>query len=77
MNYIINLVINDFMKIIKGYMEEIEDCLCVMNDDDEFDDESDDKSDDSIPVEMRIERIMSTIFKLRIIEKVKSLYQTH
>ena len=64
------------MKAIKGYTKEIEDCLGVVNDDDESD-ESDDESDDSIPVKMRIEGIMSIVFKLWIIGKIKSLYQTH
>jgi len=74
LNHVINLVIDDFMKIIKEYMKEIEDCLYVVNNDDDNDD---DESDDSISVEMRIKEIMSIIFKLRIIEKIKSLYQTH
>ena len=64
LNHVINLAVDDFMKAIKGYTMEIEDCLRVVNDDDEFDDEFDDESDDSISVEMRIEEIMSIIFKL-------------
>ena len=77
LNHVINLVIDDFMKIIKEYMKEIKDYLHIMNDDDEFDDESDDEFDDSISMKMKIERIMSIIFKLWIIEKIESLYQTH
>ena len=61
------------MKAIKEYMQKTEDCLRVVNDDDN-DDDDDDESDDSIPVKMRIERVMSTVFKLRIIEKIESLY---
>ena len=71
LNHVINLAVDDFMKAIKGYMQETEDCLRVVNDDD--DDDDDDESDDSIPVEMRVEGVMSTVFKLRIIEKVESL----
>ena len=63
LNHVINLVVDDFKKVIKGYMKKIKDCLHIMNDDDESDDKSD-ESDDSIPMEMRIERIMSIIFKL-------------
>ena len=70
LNHVINLAVDDFMKAIKGYTQETEECLRVMNDDDDDDDES----DDSIPVEMRIEGVMSTVFKLRIIGKVESLY---
>ena len=76
LNHVINLVVDDFMKVIKGCTEKIENCLGVMNDDDESDDD-DDEFDDSISMKMKIERIMSIIFKLRIIRKIKSLYQTH
>jgi hypothetical protein len=76
LNHVINLAVDDFMKAIKVYMEETEDCLHVVNDDDDESDESD-ESDDSIPMEIRIEGIMSTIFKLRIIGKVESLYSIH
>ena len=62
MNYIINLVINDFMKIIKEYIKKIKDYLYIINNNNNDDDDDDD--DDSIPVEMRIEEIMSIIFKL-------------
>ena len=64
LNHVINLVIDDFMKVIKEYMKEIEDCLCVVNNDDDNDDDESDEFDDSIPVKMRIEGIMSIIFKL-------------
>ena len=63
LNHVINLVIDDFMKIIKGYMKEIEDCLYIMNDYND-DDNNDDEFDNLIPVKMRIEKIMSIIFKL-------------
>jgi len=61
LNHVINLAIDDFMKVIKRYMKEIKDCLYIMNDND--DDESD-ESDDSISMKMKIEGIMSIIFKL-------------
>jgi hypothetical protein len=48
-----------------------------VDDDDDNDNDDDDESDDPIPVEMRVEGVMSTVFKLRTIGKVKSLYQTH
>ena len=76
LNHVINLVIDDFMKVIKEYIKKIEDCLYIINNNNEFDDD-DNEFDDSIPVKMKIERIMSIIFKLRIIEKVKLLYQIH
>ena len=65
LNHVINLAVDDFMKAIKGYMEETEDYLHDVDD------------DDPVPVEMRVEGVMSTVFKLRIIGKVESLYRTH
>ena len=64
LNHVINLAIDDFMKIIKEYMKKIKDYLRIINDDDDDNDNDDndddndnddDKSDDSILVKMRIE----------------------
>jgi len=63
LNHVINLVVDDFKKVIKGYMKKIENCLYIMNNDDD-DDDDDDEFDDSISMKMKIERIMSIIFKL-------------
>ena len=63
LNHVINLIIDNFMKIIKEYMKKIEDCLYIMNDNDN-DDNNDNEFDNLIPVKMRIEKIMSIIFKL-------------
>ena len=61
LNHVINLAIDDFMKVIKRYMKEIKDCLYIVNDNES--DESD-EFDDSISMKMKIEGIMSIIFKL-------------
>ena len=61
LNHVINLVIDNFMKVIKEYMKKIEDCLYIMNNNDDNDDN---EFDDLISMKMKIEKIMNIIFKL-------------
>ena len=58
LKHVINLAVDDFMKAIKGYTQETERCLSDVDDDDDDDD------DNPVPAEMRIEGVMSTMFKL-------------
>ena len=61
LNHVINLVIDNFMKVIKEYMKKIEDCLYIINNNDDNDDN---EFDDLISMKMKIEKIMNIIFKL-------------
>jgi hypothetical protein len=65
LNHVINLAVDDFMKAIKGYTEETEEHSSDNDDDD------DDTDDNSIPIEMRVEGVMSTVFKIKTIGKVR------
>ena len=49
------------MKVIKEYMKKIEDCLYIINNNDDNDDN---EFDDLISMKMKIEKIMNIIFKL-------------
>ena len=62
LNHIIDLVIDDFIKIIKEYMKKIKDYLYIINNNNN--DNDNDKFDNLIFIKIKIEEIMSIIFKL-------------